>query len=371
VVDVRAAVLRVPAAPLTLETLLLADPRAHEVRVRIMATGLCHSDLHAIEGDTVVPMPVVLGHEGAGIVEAIGPEVIRVKPGDHVALSWAPECGVCRYCVSGRPNLCTVCAPRVLEGTLLDGSTRLKDRVGAPLFHYSFLSTFAEAAVVPEASCIPIDREVPFAPASLVGCAVMTGIGAAVNTAKVRAGATVAVLGLGGVGLNVVQGALLCGAGRIVGIDVNPAKATAAKHFGLTDFIDPNAGPIAAQLKELLQGELADYVFEAIGHPATMASAYEIAARGGTVVYIGIAPDGAKLELPATRLPREEKIVTGTFYGGARPLIDFPNILRLYRQGRIRLDELISARLPLAAINEGFERIRQGDAIRVVVEPGR
>ena len=366
---VKAAVLRAPGKPLTIEALALGNPRAHEVRVRIEATGLCHSDLHVIEGDMKVPLPVVLGHEGAGVVEAVGPEVTRVKLGDHVALSWAPECGVCRYCVGGRPNLCTASAPRVLDGTLLDGSTRLADAAGESVFHYSFLSTFAESAVVPEASCIAIDREAPFAPASLVGCAVMTGIGAAVNTAKVRPGSTVAVLGLGGVGLNVVQGAALCGAERVVGIDSNPAKAKTAEIFGLTDFLDPRAGPLVEQMRALLGGELADYAFEAIGNPATMTAAYEITARGGTVVYIGIASDGAKLELPATRLPREEKIVTGSFYGGARPLLDFPKILDLYLKGRLKLDELVTERLPLKRINEGFDRMRRGDAIRVVVEP--
>ena len=367
--SIKAALFGKPRTPLAIETLSLADPRDDEVRVRIMASGLCHSDLHVIDGDMEVPMPVVLGHEGAGIVESVGTSVTRVKVGDHVALSWAPECGVCRYCVGGRPNLCAASAPRVLEGTLLDGTTRLRDRKGGSVFHYSFLSTFAECAVVPEASCIPIDPEVPFAPASLVGCAVLTGIGAATNTAKVRAGSTVAVLGLGGVGLNVVQGARLCGAERIIGIDMNPAKAETARRFGLTDFIGPKAGPLAEQVRALLKGELADYVFEAIGNPAAMRAAYEIAARGGMVVYIGIAPDGARLELPAVRLPREEKIVTGSFYGGARPSLDFPNILRLYRQGRVHLDELISAKLPLSAINDGFDQVRRGDAIRVVVEP--
>jgi len=368
-VTVKAAVLRTPGKPLAIEALSLADPRAHEVRLRIGATGLCHSDLHVIEGDMAVPLPVVLGHEGAGVVEAVGAGVTRVKRGDHVALSWAPECGVCRYCVAGRPNLCTASAPRVLDGTLLDGTTRLEDSAGKGVFHYSFLSTFAECAVVPEASCIPIDREAPFAPASLVGCAVMTGIGAAINTARVRPGSTVAVLGLGGVGLNVVQGAALCGAERIVGIDSNSAKARTAAVFGLTDFLDPRVGPLAEQMRSLLGGELADYAFEAIGNPATMTSAYEITARGGTVVYIGIAADGATLELPATRLPREEKIVTGSFYGGARPLMDFPKILDLYMKGRLKLDELITERLPLARINEGFDRMRRGDAIRVVVDP--
>jgi len=368
-VTVKAAILRTPGKPLAIERLALGNPRAREVRVRIAATGLCHSDLHVIEGDMKVPLPVVLGHEGAGVVEAVGPEVTRVKPGDHVALSWAPECGVCRYCVGGRPNLCTASAPRVLDGTLLDGTTRLTDAAGKGVFHYSFLSTFAECAVVPEASCIAIDPEAPMAPASLVGCAVMTGIGAAVNTAKVRPGSTVAVLGLGGVGLNVVQGAALCGAERIVGIDSNPAKAKTAEIFGLTDFLDPRAGPLVEQMRALLGGDLADYAFEAVGNPATMTAAYEITARGGTVVYIGIAADGAKLELPAVRLPREEKIVTGSFYGGARPLIDFPKILDLYMKGRVKLDELVTERLPLEKINEGFDRMRRGDAIRVVVEP--
>jgi S-(hydroxymethyl)glutathione dehydrogenase/alcohol dehydrogenase len=367
----KAAVLHRPREALALEELELGDPGPREVRVRIRATGLCHSDLHVIDGAMAVPMPVVLGHEGAGIVDAVGREVSRVRPGDHVALSWAPECGVCPYCVAGRPNLCTASAPRVLEGTLLDGSSRLSAGTGETVWHYSFLSTFAECAVVPEASCIPIDRAVPFAPAALVGCAVMTGIGAAVNTARVRPGSSVAVLGLGGVGLNVIQGARLCGAERIIGIDLNPAKAAAARRFGLTDFVDPAAGPLAESVRALLGGAGVDYAFEAIGHPATMAAAYDIAARGGMVVYIGIARDGAELALPATRLPREEKIVTGSFYGGARPLIDFPQILRLYREGRVMLDELISARLPLAAINQGFEQVRSGEAVRVVLElPG-
>jgi S-(hydroxymethyl)glutathione dehydrogenase/alcohol dehydrogenase len=367
---ITAALLRQPKTRLALETLTLADPQAHEVRVRVMATGLCHSDLHVIEGDMAVPLPTVLGHEGAGIVEAVGPGVVRVKPGDHVALSWAPECGVCRFCVGGRPNLCTASAPRVLDGTLLDGSLRLADSAGAAVYHYSFLSTFAEAAVVPEASCIAIDRAVPFAPASLVGCAVMTGIGAAVNTARIRPGSAVAVLGLGGVGLNVIQGAMLCGAERIIGIDTNPAKRAVAERFGLTDFIDPGAGPLVDQLRQSLGGGLVDYAFEAIGHPAAMRTAYDITERGGMVVYIGIAPDGSHVKLPATRLPREEKIVTGSFYGGARPLIDFPKILSLYAAGRIKLDELISARLPMSRINEGFDLVRRGDALRVVVEPG-
>jgi Zn-dependent alcohol dehydrogenase len=355
---------------MAIEPLDLAPPRPREVCVRIMATGLCHSDLHVIDGDMAVPLPAVLGHEGAGIVERVGEGVTRVRPGDHVALSWAPECGVCRHCVAGRPNLCTASAPRVLDGTLLDGTCRLADADGCAIYHYSFLSTFAEHAVVPEASCIPIDRDVPFAPASLVGCAVMTGIGAVLNTAKVRAGSTVAVLGLGGVGLNVVQGAALSGAARIIGIDANPAKATAGRAFGMTDYLEPAAGPLEGQVRALLGGERVDYAFEAVGHPSTMAAAYDITERGGTVVYIGIAPDGARLELPATRLPREEKIVTGSFYGGARPLIDFPAILRLYRQGRVKLDELVTERLPLSAINEGFDRLRRGDALRIVVEPG-
>lgn len=366
---IKAAILYEPKSDLVVEDVELGDPRADEVLVRIMATGLCHSDLHVVTGDMQVPLPVVLGHEGAGIVETVGGSVTRVKVGDHVALSWAPECGECRYCITGRPNLCTTSARKVLDGTLLDGTSRLSTSEGDELKHFSFLSTFAESAVVPEASCVPIDHDVPFAPASLVGCAVMTGIGAAMNNAKVRPGSNVVVYGAGGVGLNVIQGAAICGAEKIVVIDVNQDKESVARNFGATHFVNPRETDIGEAIGELTDGFGADYVFEAIGLLDTMSEAYDITARGGTVVYIGIAPDGSKLQLPAVHVPREEKVVTGSFYGGARPLIDFPAILRLYKQGKVKLDELVSERVPLERINAELGKVHSGEAIRVVVEP--
>lgn len=365
----KAAVLRQARQPLVLEEVDLLDPKDDEVLVRVMATGLCHSDLHVMTGDMAAPLPVVLGHEGAGVVEATGRNVSRVAVGDHVALSWAPECGQCRYCASGRPNLCDASAPKVLDGTLLDGSTRLRGPDGEEIRHYSFLSTFAEMAVVPQASCVPIDKDVPFAPASLVGCAVMTGIGAAMNNAKVRPGSTVAVYGVGGVGLNVIQGAAVCGAERIIAIDVNPAKAAAARLFGATHFLNAAETDVPAAVRDLTDGWRADYTFEAVGRPQTMAQAFDITARGGLLVCIGVPPDGSVLELPAVRLQKEEKTVAGSFYGAARPMVDFNTILRLYKQGRVKLDELVSETIPLSQINEGFENIRRGEAIRTVALP--
>jgi S-(hydroxymethyl)glutathione dehydrogenase/alcohol dehydrogenase len=366
---IKAAVLRQVQQPMVLEDVELQDPKDDEVLVRIMATGLCHSDYNVITGDMNIPLPIVLGHEGAGIVEAVGHENTRVSVGDHVALSWVPECGQCQYCASGRFNLCATSAPRVLDGTLLDGTTRLHDGDGEEISHYSFLSTFADMAVVPLTSCIPIDDDVPFVPASLVGCAVMTGIGAVMNNARVKPGSTVAVYGMGGVGLNVIQGAAVCGAGQIIAIDVNPAKAAIAQLFGATNFIDASETNVPEAINELTSGWRADYTFEAVGRPQTMAEAFDITARGGILVCIGVPPDGSTLELPAVRLQKEEKTVCGSFYGGSHPQVDFNTILRLYKQGRVKLDELVSETLPLYQINDGFKKLEGNGAIRTVAIP--
>jgi Zn-dependent alcohol dehydrogenase len=363
----RAAVLHESGAPLAIEDVRLDPPGEGEVLVRVAASGVCHSDVATARGDIPNPLPVVLGHEGAGVVEQVGAGVRAVRPGDHVMLSWAPECGRCRLCRAGRPNLCDTYAPRVLDGGLLDGTTRLRGTDGGAIHHYSFLSTFAEQTVVPESSCIPMDPEMPFAPAALIGCAVMTGFGAAVRSGRVRPGDTVAVIGTGGVGVNAVQGARIAGAARIIAVDAEPAKEAAARRYGATDFLDATAVDVPEAIRDLTGGG-ADVVIEASGNRAAMNSAYAAARRAGTVVFVGVAPADAVVELPAARLPREEKTVTGSFYGGAVPASDFPLLVDLYRQGRLLLDEQVDQVLPLSSINDAFRR-RPTTGVRVVVDP--
>ncbi len=364
----KAAVLYNSNADLIVEDVKLIDPKAHEVLVRLMATGICHSDVMVLNGSMPVPMPVVLGHEGAGIVEAIGEDVSHVKVGDHVILSWAPTCGECFYCQSDHANLCEQYAPRVLDGGLLDGTTRLRTMSGAEIKHYSFLSTFAELTVVPETCCIPVDREIPFAPASLVGCAVTTGICAAVNTAKVRPGSSVAVIGVGGVGLNVIQGAALCGAEKIFAIDINPDKAAMAMAFGATHFLNSKEVDAVDAVRGLTNGRGSDYAFESAGRTQTMQLAYQIARRGGSVIYIGVANSTDMVSLPATQLTRTEKHIMGSFYGGATPRRDFPMIVELYKRGKVKLDELIGEHHPLSAINQAVAAMGTGKFARVVLD---
>jgi S-(hydroxymethyl)glutathione dehydrogenase/alcohol dehydrogenase len=366
---IKAAVFRAENTPIKTEEITLSTPKDDEVLVKIEATGICHSDIHVITGNMKVPLPIVLGHEGAGIVEQVGKNVKHTKVGDHIALSWAPECKNCHFCITGKPHLCDASAPIVLDGTLLDGTTRLTDENGEKIYHYSFLSTWAEYAVVPAASCIPIDKDLPFAQASLIGCAVMTGIGAAVNTAKVHPGSSVAIFGMGGVGLNIVQGAKLCGAEKIIAFDISDEKKKIAQRFGATHFINSKETQPIEAINEITNGFGVDYTFEAVGHPALMRSAYDITKRAGTIVYIGIAPDGVDLKLPALKIPREEKIITGSFYGSANPQRDFLMLGRLYQQGKILLDELVTDIIDFQGMNNAIDKVHHGDALRIVLQP--
>lgn len=363
----RAAVLYAPGEELRVEEVVLADPGSREVRVRLAASGICHSDVMAARGGMPSPMPIILGHEGAGVVEQVGSAVTRVKVGDHVILSWAPECGQCWYCLSGRSNLCSEYAPRVLDGGLLDGTSRFTTTSGQSISQYSFLSTFAEETVVPEQCCVPVDKDMPFMPASLVGCAVMTGIGAALFSGRVRAGDEVCVYGGGGVGLNAVQGARAAGASRIVVVDTNPDKRATAEFFGATEFVDATVASASEQVLELTGGRGADVVIEATGNARAMTDAYNAARRAGTVVYVGVAPSDAKLELPASRIPREEKVLTGSFYGGAIPPRDFALVVDLYRKGRIKLDELVGEVVTLDQVNTVFGH-GAGTAARTAID---
>jgi Zn-dependent alcohol dehydrogenase len=352
---------------MTVGELELAPPGPGEVLVRLHASGVCHSDQNAIDGTAETPCPAVLGHEGAGVVEKVGPGVTRVSAGQHVALSWAPSCGVCEECLRDLPQLCSTAWPAMAKGFLLDGTTRLS-RDGQPVFHYSFISSFAEACVLPERSCVPIPADVPFDIAGLVGCAVTTGTGAVWRTAGVRPGDRVAVIGCGGVGLSAVMGAVTAGAGTIVAVDVKPDKLDFAVSLGATDAVRwaGSAETTAAAVKEASHGGV-DYAIEATGRAEAMLAAFLSTRPRGAAVLIGIPRADAVLQLPALSIPRMERRVLGSIYGSARPERDFPLTLDLYRRGRLPLDRLISHRLPLAEIGRAFELLRSGEAIRAVL----
>jgi len=362
----KAAVFHHPHEPLSLEELELLPPQRNEVTVRMAATGVCHSDLHFIDGVLPHPAPAVLGHEGAGVVEGVGEGVTYVQPGDHVILSFIPSCGQCPYCVAGRPNLCTAGNRAAARGTLLDGTTRLR-RDGQEVYHMTCTACFAERAVVPESGVIKIREEMPLDRASLIGCGVMTGVGAVINTARVQAGSVVAVIGCGGVGLNVVQGAALAGAAKIIAIDLSDYKLELAQQFGATHAVNAAGDPdVPGAVRRLSPGG-ADYAFEVIGRPETMRQAYDATRRGGMTVVVGLAPADAELSIPAGSL-MQEKVLTGSSYGGARPRIDMPKLVDLYLAGRLKLDELISRRYPLDGINEAFQALRDGEVARSIIE---
>jgi NDMA-dependent alcohol dehydrogenase len=363
---VRAAVLRETDRPLTVEDVDLAAPGPGEVSVRLAASGICHSDWNVITGATPNPLPAVLGHEGAGLVEALGERVTDVEVGDHVVLSWLPSCGRCFYCVHGRGVLCDMAMADMFEGTLPGGRLALSQN-GSHLYHYSFLSTFAERCVVPEICCVPIRRDVPLEVAALVGCAAMTGFGAAVLRARVEPGSVAIVYGAGGVGLSAVLGCKLAGARAIVAADPVAFKRETALALGATHVADPRTDDVVALARELTDGRGADYAFDTAGAPGVVAAAYDAVRRGGTVVAVGIPPLDATANLPAPSLPREEKVVTGSFYGSCRPHHDMPLVIDLYMEGRLDLEALVTRTFALEEINEGFAAMNAGEVARGVI----
>ncbi len=362
----RAAVLREIDGPLTVEDVELAEPGQGEVTVRIAASGVCHSDWNVITGATSNPLPVVLGHEGAGVVEAVGAEVSTIEEGDHVILSWLPACGQCFYCLQGRGVLCDVAMADMFEGTLPGGTFALSQN-GNPLHHYSYLSTFAERCVVPENCCVRIRKDASLQVAALVGCAVMTGFGAAVLRARVEPGSTAVVYGAGGVGLSAIMGCKLAGARAIVAADPVAFKRETALALGATHVVDPGSEDVGALARGLTDGRGADYAFDTAGAPGVVAQAYDAVRRGGTVVSVGLPPEGVTADLPAADLPREEKVVTGSFYGSCRPQVDMPLVIDLYLEGRLDLDALVSRTYPLDEINEAFAAMNAGEVARGVI----
>ena len=362
---IQAAVFYQPGVPFAVETVDLAEPRTGEVLVRVVAAGVCHSDWHLMTGATRHATPVVPGHEGAGVVVAVGPGVDRVREGDHVALNWAPSCGSCFYCLHDRPSLCDAYVGPIWAGTMMDGTTRLS-KDGAPIYHFSALACFADHAVVPESCCVPLDNAIPLTVAALIGCAVTTGVGAVLNTAQVKPGSSVAVYGAGGVGLSIIMGARLAGAARIIAIDTHEAKGDLALAFGATDFM--MAGPeTVGAIRALTGSRGADYVFEAIGLPRVQEECLAAVRPGGLVVLAGVSPMGSATNLPGAIITRQEKTVTGTYYGSANPVRDFPLYGELYRRGLLDLDRLISRTYSLAQINEAYADMLSGDIARGLI----
>lgn len=354
--------------PLIIEELDLAPPGPGEVLVRIAAAGLCHSDLSVIDGNRTRPTPMALGHEAAGVVEEVGAGVTRFVPGDHVVLVFVPSCGVCRFCARGRPALCEPGAAANGAGTLLGGDRRLSYR-GAPVHHHLGVSAFAEHAVVSEHSLVKIPAELDLGKAALFGCAVLTGVGAVVNTARVAPGSSVAVIGLGGVGLCALLGARLAGARQIIAVDLADDKLDFAVELGATARVNAGAESAAEILRELSDGGV-DYAFEMAGSVPALELAYRVTARGGVTVTSGLPHPERKLSIPAVSLVAEERMLRGSYIGACVPSIDLPNYLSLYQQGRLPVDRLLTHDLALEDVNQGFDRLAAGKAIRQVIHFG-
>ncbi|HUZ83481.1 MAG TPA: alcohol dehydrogenase catalytic domain-containing protein [Gaiellales bacterium] len=365
-VTTHAALLTAPGTAVRVVELGLAAPRQGEVRVRMSRSGVCLHDLNVLDGSLDTRCPVVLGHEGAGVVEAVGEGVTRVRAGDHVALSWAPYCGACEECLRDLPHLCSRSWPPMLAGGLMDGTSRLSFG-GATVYHYSFLSTFAEHAVVPERACVPVPKDVPLEVAALLGCAVTTGVCAVWRTAGVRPGDRVAVFGLGGTGLSAVMGAVAAGASEIAAIDRRDARLERARELGATTTVrwQGDAESTAQAVRDATGG--VDYAFEAAGREAAIEAAFLSTRARGAAVVMGLPRADVRIALPGMSLARIERRLLGSIYGSARPDRDFPLILDLHRRGRLPLDRLISHRLPLERLPEAFDLVRSGEATRAVI----
>ncbi|WP_108819551.1 S-(hydroxymethyl)glutathione dehydrogenase/class III alcohol dehydrogenase [Pseudovibrio sp. Alg231-02] len=366
--DTRAAVAYKAGAPLSIETVQLDGPKPFEVLVEIMATGICHTDAFTLSGDDPEGLfPAILGHEGAGIVREVGKGVTSLKPGDHVIPLYTPECRECEYCLNPKTNLCQSIRSTQGAGVMPDGSSRFSIN-GEKIHHYMGTSTFSNFTVLPEISLAKIRKDAPFDKVCYIGCGVTTGVGAVINTAKAEPGCKAIVFGLGGIGLNVVQGLRLIGADQIVGVDLNPAKKALAEQYGMTDFVNPKEveGDLVPYLVDLTGGG-ADYTFECIGHPTTMRQALECSHKGwGESIIIGVAGAGQEIST------RPFQLVTGrswrgTAFGGARGRTDVPKIVDWYMDGKIDIDHMITHTMPLDEINTAFDLMHEGKSIRSVV----
>ena len=359
----KAALCREHNKPVTVEEIAVDAPKRGEVTVKLGACGVCHSDLSAINGTIALPLPLVLGHEGAGVVEQVGEGVSDLAPGDHVIFSFIYMCGKCRFCVAGRPVLCLEQGKALT--TPLEGTPRVRDAGGAPLGIFSGCGSMAEYATVSAENLIKIDPKIPLDCAALVGCGVTTGVGAVFNTARVEPGSSIAVFGCGGVGLSVIQGAVIAGAQRVIAIDTLEPKLQMARKFGATDTILFKEDPIK-ELKKLTGGG-PDYAFECVGSGELAATAYRAIRRGGLAVVVGVAKPGDSTSVRTMTLPFEEKTLTGSYFGSCVPRVDFPRMLSLYMAGRLKLDELITRRYPIGEAPQAFADLQAGKNARGVI----
>lgn len=361
----QAAVFTERGKPVAVHSVSLETLAATDVLVKVRASSLCHTELEVMRGDIAAATPMVMGHEGAGIVEAVGSAVTRVKPGDHVVCSWNPNCGHCFYCVRDQPILCETVGPHAGKGGMPDGTFRLK-LDGQLLHQFSYVASHAEYTVISEAGAIPIPHEMPFDRACLLGCGVMTGVGAALNIARVRVGSNAVTLGCGIVGLSAIQGARLGGAEINIAVDVDEERLQLARRVGATHTINATKGDTVDQVRALTQQRGADYTFEAAGNQTTMQNALELTRTGGTVVILGKVPFQNQVSFRFGSI-FGEKIITRSSYGGARPLRDFPMLSRLYLQGNLLLDDLITERITLRGIPTAFNQMTNGQIVRAVV----
>src|SRR5262245_5107347 len=359
---VKGAVMHGFFEPLRTESMTLKPPREDEVVVKVVASGVCHSDLSVIQAKIPVPPPCVLGHEGAGIVEEVGKGVKDLKPGDHVVMAWVQPCGKCHFCMAGRVHLCEAGTQAAMAGEEF-----VFDKQGVPVSRMAGVGSFADHTIVRASAAIKIPESVPLDRACLVGCGVMTGVGAAINTAKVAPGDTVAVFGCGGVGLNVIQGAALCGASRIIGVDLVPSKLALATQFGATDTVNGKEVDGATGVRDLTGGLGVDWAFEVIGAPAVITQAFMSLKRGGKVVVVGVPGVGQDVNIPGFTLPMEEKVVIGSLYGSANLHRDMLKLIDLYMRKRLKIDELISRTIKLEDVNAAFEAMEKGEVARSVI----
>ena len=364
----QAAVFRTPEEPVEVLDVDLAPPKHGEVRVRIAAAGVCHSDLHVKRGEWTAPAPLVMGHEGSGVIVEVGEGVDSLAVGDHVVLSWVPPCGECRYCRSGHEARCQKVATLVApKGVLYDGTSRWS-LDGEVVHHYLGVSSFAEEVVVPASGAIKVRDDAPLDVIALVGCAVATGVGSVLHTAGVEPGATVAVIGCGGVGLNVVQGARMAGAERIVAIDIVHDKTALAMQFGATDQIDASEGdPVAALFALLPDG--VDYAFDAIGRTITTEQAIQMLGLGGAAVIVGLPPSGARASFEPLVLAEADQRILGSNYGSVRPAIDIPALVDKYMDGELLLEALVSGRRPLSEAAQALDELEDGHVLRTLLIP--
>ncbi|GBD12361.1 NDMA-dependent alcohol dehydrogenase [bacterium HR24] len=362
----KAAVLRAVGAPLTVEEVDLSGPGPNEVLIRVVASGVCHSDLHVMEGVLPYPLPTVLGHEAAGVVEDVGPGVSALRRGAHVVVAVVPSCGRCRLCLRGRPNLCT--AIRGRPGVMADGTRRLRLPGGEEVNHFTMISSFAQFAVVHEAAAVPVREDIPLERACLLGCGLLTGWGAAVNRARVAPGSSCVVLGCGGVGLGIVQGCAVRQAEPIVAVDLWPQRLEVAARLGATHTLLAGQEDVPALVRQLTGGG-ADYVFDAVGSPQTAALALSCLGRGGTAVLVGVGQRDASLSVPITATVLNERAVLGCDYGSAWPQRDIALLADMYAAGRLKLDELVDRTYPLEGVNEALADLKEGRALRPVILP--